>query len=289
MKAVVLLLALVGVFTNALPLKDQHYGNFDSAAKEKFCLTHEETYAKFRLQMRVGVKHSPLYEPNNMCMLDLESTRLDTDDISIATAEASGINVSIALVVEQVHIPFSYIGVGFNPVLSNYVYLNVSSWSPWNQLTADLSEHEGWGIKQILETQKLFIQIGCDHQKFPEEPTPMPTPPQTPTPILTPSPLTTPDTEEDYEYYDATPTPADLNVNRKRNPAELDFSLIADPRCVESVDLHVELKDACMNYKHTTPLRLRGEYGKGEETRKEIKELGSNYLMCSMNMNPDDK
>ncbi|WZD65074.1 chemokine-binding protein [Pseudocowpox virus] len=287
MKACVLLLALLGAFSNAVPV-GQNHPHPDSAEKELFCLTHhEEVYAKFRLQMRVGVKHSPLYEPNNMCMLDLESTRLDMDDISIAKAEASGINVSIALIVEDVHIPFSYMGVGFNPVLSNYVYLNVSSRSPWDQITADLSENAYWGIKQILETQKLFIQIGCDHQKFPEEPTlrPTPSPPTTPSQINT-----TPDLdEEEDDYEDIIPTPADVHVNRKRNPASLDFSLIADPRCVESVDLHVELKDACMNYKHTTPLRFRGEYGKGEETRKEIKELDSSYHICSMNMNTDDK
>lgn len=281
-----LLLALLGAFTNAAPAR-RNYLHLDSADKELFCITHNnETYAKFRLQMRVGIRHSKLYEPNNMCMLDLESTNLGSEYMSVASAEAAGINISVALDLENVQIPFSYVGIGFNP-FSKYLYMNVSSWSPWDQLTADLSEHEGWGIKQILETQKLFIQIGCDHQKFPEEPTLRPTPSPHTTPLQI---KTTPDLdEEEEEYEDIIPTPADVNVNRKRNPAELDFSLLADPRCVESVDLHVELKDACMNYKHTTPLRLRGEYGKGEETRKEIKELGSNYRMCSMNMNPDDK
>nr|AEO18262.1 chemokine-binding protein [Pseudocowpox virus] len=283
MKACVLLLVLLGAFTNAAPAS-RNYLHLDSADKELFCLTHEEVYAKFRLQMRVGIRHSPLYEPSNMCMLDLESTNLESEYMSVASAEAAGINISVALDLENVQIPFSYVGIGFNP-FSKYLYMNVSSWSPWDQLTEDLSKNNSWGIKQLMESQKLFIQVGCDHQKFPEEPTLRPTP----SPRTTPSQInTTPDLdEEEEEYEDIIPTPADVNVNRKRNPAQLDFSLITDPRCVESVDLHVELKDACIAYKHKSPLMLRGQYGDGDEVRKEIKGLSNSYNTCSLNLNPD--
>ncbi|ADC54015.1 chemokine-binding protein [Pseudocowpox virus] len=283
MRAFVLLLALVGAFAHAVPMRE-HYGNPDSAEKQKFCLTHNtEMYAKFRLYMRIQVRHSPMYEPSNMCMLDLETSRLDTDDLSMAKFEANGINGSIALIGEDVSIPFSYIGVGFNPLLSRYVYVNVSSWSPWDQLTAELTSYDFWGLRQILAKERLIIQLGCDHQKFPEEPTPR----------TTPAPQTTPEEEleeEDYEYYDELkPTPPNIYVDRKRNPGELDFSLLADSRCIESVDLYVELKDACINYRHTSPLRLKGEHNNGEAVRKEIKTLTDSHTICSMNMNPYDK
>ncbi|WIF30076.1 chemokine binding protein [Orf virus] len=282
--AVVLLLALLGAFTNAAPVSNQRLG---SEEKEKFCSTHhDEVYARFRLQMRVGVRHSPLYVPSNMCMLDIEDSVEDIEEstekeyASTATGEAAGVNVSVALVGEGVSIPFSYIGLGFNPSLEDsYLYVNVSSRAPWVQQTSDLSANGGWGIKQVLEKELLAIQIGCDNQRFPEEPTTTP-----PSPVTTTLSSTTPDLNE--ENTENTPTTTGASVDRKRNPADIDFSLLVDPRCVTSVDLHVELRDACIDYKQESPLSLKGKYGDGELVKKEIKDVGKNHNMCSLNLNP---
>ncbi|WIF30472.1 chemokine binding protein [Orf virus] len=284
MKAV-LLLALLGAFTNAAPVGNQR---LDSGEKEKFCLTHQnEVYARFRLQMRVGVRHSPLYTPSNMCMMDIEDSVDDIENstekeyASTATGEADGVNVSVALVGEDVKIPLSYIGLGFNPLLEDgYLYVNVSSRAPWVQQTSDLSANGGWGINQVLEKELLAIQIGCDNQKFPEEPTTT----QPPSPVTTTLSSTTPDLNE--ENTDTTPTTTGASVDRKRNPDDFSFSLIVDPRCVTSVDLHVELRDACIDYKQESPLSLKGKYGDGELVKKEIKDVAKNYNMCSLNLNP---
>ncbi len=173
---VVVLLALLGAFTNAAPVGNQRP---NSEEKEKFCLTHQnEVYARFRLQMRVGVRHSPLYTPSNMCMMDIEDSMMEKEYsmekeyTSTATGDADGLNVSVALMGKGVNIPLSYIGLGFNPLLADgYLYVNVSSRAPWVQQTPDLSANGGWGIKQVLEEEILAIQIGCDNQKFLEEPT----------------------------------------------------------------------------------------------------------------------
>ncbi|AYN61060.1 chemokine binding protein [Orf virus] len=285
MKAV-LLLALLGAFTNAAPVGNQR---LDSGEKEKFCSTHQdEVYARFRLQMRVGVRHSPFYTPSNMCMMDIEDSVDDIEEDSIivkeftstATGEADGVNVSVALVGEDVKIPLSYIGLGFNPSTDGYLYVNVSSRAPWVQQTLDLSANDSWGIKQVLEKELLAIQIGCDNQKFPEEPTTT----QPPSLVTTTLSSTTPDLND--ENTDTTPTTTGASVDRKRNPADFSFSLLVDPRCVTSVDLHVELRDACMEYKETSPLSLKGEYGDGELVKKEIKDVGKNHNMCSLNLNP---
>lgn len=278
-----MLLALLGAFTNAAPVSNQRLG---SEEKEKFCSTHhDEVYARFRLQMRVGVRHSPLYVPSNMCMMDIEDS---TDDIeestekeytSTATGEAAGVNVSVALVGEGVKIPFSYIGLGFNPSTDGYLYVNVSSRAPWVQQTPDLSANSGWGIKQVLEKELLAIQIGCDNQKFPEEPT---TTPSLVTTTLSPTTTLNPNNENT----DTTPTPTGASVDGKRNPDDIDFSLIVDPRCVTSVNLHFELKDACMDYKKESPLSLKGKYGDSELVKQEIKDVGKNHNMCSLNLSP---
>nr|AAR18811.1 chemokine binding protein [Orf virus NZ7] len=293
MKAV-LLLALLGAFTNAAPLlSNQRLG---SAEEEKFCSTHhDKVYARFWLQMRVGVRHSSLYAPSNMCMMDIEDSTVDiegsteTEDSTVekeytsaATGDANGVNVSVALMGEGVSIPLSYIGLGFNPLLKDgYLYVNVSSRAPWDQQTLDLSANDGWGIKQVLEKEILAIQIGCDNQKFPEEPTTT----QPPSPVTTTlSPTTT--LNPNNENTDTTPTPTGASVDGKRNPDDIDFSLIVDPRCVTSVNLHFEIKDACMDYKQESPLSLKGKYGDGELVKEEIKDVGKNHNMCSLNLNP---
>ncbi|WIF30340.1 chemokine binding protein [Orf virus] len=284
MKAVVLLLALLGAFTNAAPVGNR----LGSEEKANFCSTHQdEVYARFRLQMRVGVRHSPLYVPSNMCMMDIEDSMDDIEDstekeyTSTATGEAAGVNVSVALVGEGVSIPFSYIGLGFNPSLEDsYLYVNVSSRAPWVQQTPDLSANGSWGIKQVLEKELLAIQIGCDNQKFPEEPT------TTQPPSLVTTTLSPTTTLLNEENTDTTPTTTGASVDGKRNPDDIDFSLLVDPRCVTSVDLHVELRDACMEHKKTSPLSLKGKYGDGELVKKEIKDVGKNHNMCSLNLNP---
>ncbi|WZD65332.1 chemokine-binding protein [Pseudocowpox virus] len=275
MKAVVFL-ALLGAFANTAPLFDKRP---DSAEKEKFCLTHhEEVYARFRLQMRVGVRHSPLYDPSNMCMLDIEDSVMGKEYTSDATGDAYGVNVSVALMGESVHIPLNYIGLGFNPLIKDgYLYVNVSSHAPWVRQTSDLAANGGWGINQVINKEILAIQIGCDNQKFPEPTTTQP--PST----TTPSP-TTPVLKDGTT--DTTPTPT-ASVHRKRNPDDIDFSLLVDTRCVTSVDLHFEIKDACTDYKQNSPLFLRGKYGDGEQVRKEIKDLGKNHTMCRLNLSPD--
>ncbi|AKU76866.1 chemokine binding protein [Orf virus] len=285
---VVVLLALLGALTNAAPVGNQR---LNSKEKEDFCSTHpDEVYARFRLQMRVGVRHSPLYVPSNMCMMDIEDSVDDIEEDSIivkeftstATGEAAGVNVSVALVGEGVSIPFSYIGLGFNPSLEDsYLYVNVSSRAPWVQQTPDLSANDSWGIKQVLEKELLAIQIGCDNQKFPEEPT------TTQPPSLVTTTLSSTTLDLNDENTDTTPpTTTSASVNKKRNPDDFDFSLLVDPRCVTSVDLHVELRDACIDYKETSQLSLKGEYGDGELIKKEIKDVGKDHNMCSLNLNP---
>ncbi len=226
--------------------------------RRKFCSTHQgEVHARFWLQMRVGVRHSPLYTPSNMCMMDIEDST-DTEDstmekeyTSTATGDADGLNVSVALIGEGVSIPLSYIGLGFNPSLTDgYLYVNVSSRAPWDQQTLDLSANDGWGIKQVLEKEILAIQIGCDNQKFPEEPTTT----QPPSPVTTTLSSTTLDPND--KNTDTTPTTTGASVDGKRNPDDFDFSLIVDPRCVTSVNLHFEIKDACMDHKESSPLSL---------------------------------
>nr|AWN09366.1 chemokine binding protein [Orf virus] len=281
---VVVLLALLGAFTNAAPVGNKR---LDSEEKANFCSTHQnEVYARFRLQMRVGVRHSPLYTPSNMCMMDIEDSIMDIENstekeyTSAATGDANGVNVSVALIGEGVSIPFSYIGLGFNPSLADgYLYVNVSSRAPWVQQTQDLSANGSWGINQILEKELLAIQIGCDNQKFPEEPTTTP-----PSLVTTTLSSTTLDLNE--ENTDTTPTTTGAGVDRKRNPDDFDFSLLVDPRCVTSVDLHVELRDACIDYKETSQLSLKGEYGDGELVKKEIKDVGKDHNMCSLNLSP---
>nr|WBW04498.1 chemokine binding protein [Orf virus] len=280
MKAVVLLLALLGAFTNAAPVGNQR---LDSEEKANFCSTHpDEVYARFRLQMRVGVRHSPLYVPSNMCMMDIEDSVMDNEYMSAATGDADGVNVSVALIGEGVSIPLSYIGLGFNPSLADgYLYVNVSSRAPWVQQTQDLSANGSWGIKQVLEQEMLAIQIGCDNQKFPEEPTTT----QPPSPVATTLSSTTLDLND--ENTDTTPpTTTSASVNRKRNSDDFDFSLLVDPRCVTSVDLHVELRDACIDYKEASLLSLKGKYGDGELVKKEIKDVGKDHNMCSLNLSP---
>ncbi len=252
---VVVLLALLGAFTNAAPVGNQRP---NSEEKEKFCLTHQnEVYARFRLQMRVGVRHSPLYTPSNMCMMDIEDSMMDNEystATGTATGDADGVNVSVALMGKGVSIPLSYIGLGFNPLLADgYLYVNVSSRAPWVQQTPDLSANGGWGIKQVLEEEILAIQIGCDNQKFLEEPTTT----QPPSLVTTTLSSTTTLNEENT---DTTPTTTSASVDRKRNLDDIDFSLLVDPRCVTSVDLHFEIKDACMDYKKESPLMMKGEY-----------------------------
>nr|ASL69137.1 chemokine binding protein [Orf virus] len=285
MKAV-LLLVLLGAFTNAAPVSNQR---LDSREKANFCSTHnDEVYARFRLQMRVGVRHSPLYVPSNMCMMDIEDSIMDIENstekeyTSAATGDANGVNVSVALIGEGVSIPLSYIGLGFNPLLADgYLYVNVSSRAPWVQQTQDLSANGSWAINQILEKELLAIQIGCDNQKFPEEPTTT----QPPSPVTTTLSSTTLDSND--ENTDTTPpTTTSPSVNKKRDPDDFDFSLLVDPRCVTSVDLHVELRDACIDYKETSQLSLKGKYGDGELVKKEIKDVGKDHNMCSLNLNP---
>nr|AWN09367.1 chemokine binding protein [Orf virus] len=276
---VVVLLALLGAFTNAAPVGNQR---LNSKEKEDFCLTHQnEVYARFRLHMRVGVRHSPLYVPSNMCMMNIEDSMMDNEYTSTATGDADGVNVSVTLIGKGVSIPLSYIGLGFNPLLADgYLYVNVSSRAPWVQQTPDLSANGGWGIKQVIEEEILAIQIGCDNQKFLEEPT------TTHPPSLVTTTLSSTTTLDMSENADTTPTPASARVNRKRNPDDFDFSLLVDTRCVTSVNLHVEIKDACMDYKQNSPLLLRGGYGDGELVRKEIKNVGTNHTMCSLNLSP---
>ncbi|AKU76602.1 chemokine binding protein [Orf virus] len=277
---VVLLLVLLGALTNAAPVGNQR---IDSEEKANFCSTHQnEVYARFRLQMRVGVRHSPLYVPSNMCMMDIEDSVMDNEYMSAATGDADGVNVSVALIGEGVSIPLSYIGLGFNPSLADgYLYVNVSSRAPWVQQTQDLSANGSWGIKQVLEQEMLAIQIGCDNQKFPEEPTTT----QPPSPVTTTLSSTTLDSND--ENADTTPpTTTSASVNRKRNSDDFDFSLLVDPRCVTSVDLHVELRDACIDYKEASLLSLKGKYGDGELVKKEIKDVGKDHNMCSLNLSP---
>lgn len=276
---VVVLLALLGALTNAAPVSNQRLG---SEEKEKFCLTHQnEVYARFRLQMRVGVRHSPLYTPSNMCMMNIEDSMMDNEYTSTATGDADGVNVSVALIGKGVSIPFSYIGLGFNPLLEDgYLYVNVSSRAPWVQQTPDLSANGGWGIKQVLEQEILAIQIGCDNQKFLEE---EPTTTHPPSLVTTTISSTTTLNEENT---DTTPTTTSASVDRKRNLDDIDFSLLVDTRCVTSVNLHFEIKDACMDYKKESLLMMKGGYGDGEQVRKEIKDLAKNHTMCSLNLSP---
>nr|ASL69140.1 chemokine binding protein [Orf virus] len=278
MKAV-LLLVLLGAFTNAAPVGNRR---IDSEEKANFCSTHQnEVYARFRLQMRVGVRHSPLYTPSNMCMMNIEDSMMDNEYTSTATGDADGVNVSVALMGKGVSIPLSYIGLGFNPLLADgYLYVNVSSRAPWVQQTPDLSANGGWGIKQVLEEEILAIQIGCDNQKFLEEPTTT-QPPSLVTTTLSSTTLGLTD-----ENTDTTPTTTSASVDRKRNLDDIDFSLLVDTRCVTSVNLHFEIKDACMDYKKESPLMMKGGYGDGELVRKEIKYVGTNHTMCSLNLNP---
>ncbi len=41
-----------------------------------------------------------------------------------------------------------------------------------------------------------------------------------------------------------------------------------------------------MDYKKESPLMMKGEYGDGELVRKEIKYVGTNHTMCSLNLSP---
>ncbi|AKC03538.1 putative chemokine-binding protein [Bovine papular stomatitis virus] len=281
MKSTYLLFALSLVLSAALsaPMNTDEQRNWCRIHKDKL-------YSRFRLYMKIT--RTTVTPPTGMCMLDIENSNMDLDETdevtnvtstisfrdSTATFEASGVNGSITLMGDEVHIPMSYIGVSFDPS-SAYVFVNVSSWTPWEKSTTDLAANDFEGLKNIINHQILAINLGCDHQYPAPKPTPKPekisTPSTTPGPTLleTPEPPTT-------------VPPVDTSSDRKKNPDPVDFSLLVDTRCIKNVDVYFELKDACLAYKSQSPFKLVGQHGTGQQVRQDMKSLGTSYRTCKL-------
>ncbi|ASF89977.1 putative chemokine-binding protein-like protein [Seal parapoxvirus] len=261
----------------------------NSNLKSWFCKDHrEDVFPVFSLMMRI--KRTANSPPTGMCMLDIESTSAEVeyeDEVtselttstlqdSTASFEASGINGTIT-VTGDILVPINFISVGFNPS-SEYVYVNASSWDPWLFTSlSNLAESNNKGLEQLLAEEIVAINLGCDHQVFP-----------TPSPV-TPLPLTTAAAAapapalpavESSEDDDSTPSPLDLTSNRKNKPDDMDFSLLVDPRCIEDVQVHIEIKDACIEHKEETPLKIVGMHGSNVE--ENMQKMDSSNRLCTM-------
>ncbi|WZD65976.1 chemokine-binding protein [Bovine papular stomatitis virus] len=287
MKVSYLIFVLSLAFSSVLSL------TLDPRQQRDWCkVHHDKLYSKFRLYMKI-TKQDGVEPLSGMCALDIENTnmtipgskrRTSLND-STATFDANGVNGTVTLMGDKVQIPFSYVGVSYD-LKGSFIYVNVSSWNPWEKTTEDLLKNRFAGLKNLVRHQILAISLGCNC-RFP---TPTPTPEQ----------ITTPEVYEYYEYDDGSglPTtpepprtrlPVDTYSNRKRKPEELDFSLKVDGRCIKEVDLYFELKDACLHYKRHSPFSMFGTHGTGDQVRRETKALGSEYRTCRMNASPEEE
>lgn len=291
MRVSYLIVVLSLVFSSVLSL------TLDPWQQRDWCrIHHDQVYAKFRLYMKI-TKQECVMARNGMCTLDIENTntvltlnskRTSFND-SLASFDASGIYGTVAWIGDRVQIPLSYLGVSYG-LKSPYVYVNVSSWNPWEKATEELTKNKFASFKNLFRRQILAINLGCDDKSLPE---PTTTPPATPE-------LTTGEDEYDYESGSgldlpttpeprSTRAPVDTHSNRKRRPDKLDFSLKVDRRCIKEVDLYFELKDACLHYRRYSPLRMTGSHGDGDQVRREMKTLGSSYRTCRLNTSPDEE
>ncbi|AIZ77364.1 hypothetical protein SB87_gp111 [Parapoxvirus red deer/HL953] len=246
-----------------------------SPEKKEFCEAHPyDLYARLRLFMKIErTLHS---EVSSQCVLDIQNNRTGGLDWTEAYVEASGINVSVNVFGDEVYIPLSYVSVAYDPTkMDGFVYVNVSSFRPWEQYTKNLSDEGYHGLKQILQYGVVLINVGCDGQAILTTPAPPTTPPSTETTTI----------EHDYVY--ASPTPPDTQRDRKKNPDSVTVIMDFDKTCIKDVQVYFEIRDACLDHKEKSPLRIVGKTDRGDGILKEIKRLESGNRVCSMHLDQD--